>query len=81
MGWSTGSSLFSDVISILKDKIEDDVQREDLYYDLIEAFENYDCDTLDECKGEDKAFDRAYKQYVKDNFDIDDDEDEEEEDY
>jgi hypothetical protein len=58
MGWSTGSEIMDKVIS----------QAEDLGYEeslawfsiLIKIFEDYDCDTLGECLGQDVAFDDAY---------------------
>jgi len=69
MSWASGSGLFVEIISVMKNKLDDDDLRQSLYYDLIELFENYDCDTLDECRGEDKAFDAAYTEYVEDNYD------------
>lgn len=61
MGWSSGSSLFDDVIQILKDKVEDIPLREEIYMQMIPAFEGADCDTLDECMGRDIAFDSVFK--------------------
>ena len=67
MSWSTGSSLFSDIIGILQEQVPDDRVREEIYEELIRCFWNdYDCDTLDECQGDDKAFDRAFKDFVGD---------------
>ena len=60
MGWSHGSAVFSDIISALKEHIEDDELRVLVYFDLISAFENADCDNLNECLGEDPSFDEAY---------------------
>lgn len=61
MGWSSGSRLLGDVIESLQKHVPDDEAREAVYVELIDAFEDFDCDTLDECTGEDEAFDAALK--------------------
>lgn len=51
MGWSSGSLLMEQIISAFNRHC-DHVPFEnavEFYKDLIEAFENSDCDTLDEC--------------------------------
>lgn len=69
MGWASGSSMFSEIIEFLQETIEDDELRKDLYLGLIEIFENRDCDTLHECKGEDDAFDDAFEElYPEDDL-------------
>lgn len=60
MSWKSGSSIFADIVTALKEHIEDDDLRELVYFDLIHVFESHDCDTLYECLGEDAAFDEAY---------------------
>lgn len=52
---------FGDVAAV------DDVfsRREAVYADLIRLFENYDCDTLEECVGKDVAFDCAWMAHLK----------------
>jgi hypothetical protein len=78
--WTSGSELLSDIIDILKTKVEDDQLREDIYIDLINAFEDFDCDVIYECLGEDIAFDAAYNLIYEgdpDEDDIDDDLDDE----
>lgn len=62
MGWASGSSLMSDVIASVKKEVRDKDARTRLYIGLIEAFEEHDCDTLEECLGEDDAFDVALKE-------------------
>ena len=71
MGWSSGSAVFADIITVLKDKVEDIPLREEIYEDLIPVFENADCDTLDECLDIDIAFDTVFKGL---NPDIEDEE-------
>jgi hypothetical protein len=60
VGWSSGSQLMFDIIEKASDIIDDEDVRVQLYAHMIEMFENYDCDTLDECIGEDPAFDQAF---------------------
>ena len=62
MGWSSGSLLFNEVINTIKNNVVDDYKcRKIIYRSLITAFEEIgDCDTLDECRGKDEAFDEAW---------------------
>ncbi len=69
MGWSSGSVLFSDVITALKKHVKDAKVREKVYPTLIDAFEHYDCDTLYECQGEDDAFDKVWAKKYPDEED------------
>lgn len=62
MSWKDGSTLMSVIISNVKEKMDVE-DRESLYKDLIEYFENEDCDTLYECLKEDAAFDRAFDEH------------------
>jgi hypothetical protein len=60
MGWASGSSLFSDIIEAVNDCDIDEETRISLYEKLIPIFEDEDCDTLQECLGEDSSFDKVY---------------------
>lgn len=71
MSWSRGSGLFAEIIDALNDADVDDSQREKIYQHLIEAFEDLDCDTLDECVGEDPVFDKVFKEYSEPEEDED----------
>lgn len=62
MGWSTGSTLMSDIIEQFEDLDIDDDTKKKIYTTLIESFSNFDCDTLDECVGVDNSYDEAYKE-------------------
>lgn len=62
MGWASGSVLMSDIIDALVDSDVKDTIRIKIYKKLISCFENYDCDTLSECIGEDVAFDIAFRE-------------------
>lgn len=62
MGWSSGSPLMSRVIEAVAEHVPNNKSKLELFVDLIEAFEDFDCDTLDECLGEDAMFDAAYKE-------------------
>lgn len=60
MGWASGSRLMSDLIESVKNNVDNFESRVDLYLEMIKNFEDADCDTLDECLGEDEAFDEAW---------------------
>jgi hypothetical protein len=60
MGWASGSSLMSDIIATIQENVDDHDIRVQIYVDIINAFEDKDADTLDECLDEDEAFDEAY---------------------
>jgi hypothetical protein len=74
MGWGSGSGLMSSIIDAIQEEEIDDTVRQTIYQILIESFEDYDCDTLDECVGTDPAFDKAYYQ-IHPQEDNDDDDD------
>lgn len=59
MGWSGGSLLMSEVIAALQNHVDDEDVRKEIYLEIIEAFEDKDADTLDECVDEDPAFREA----------------------
>jgi hypothetical protein len=70
MGWASGSSLFSDIIEAFNDCDVDVETKKALYEKLIPIFEDEDCDTLQECLGEDSVFDQVYYAlYPKDEDD------------
>ena len=60
MGWASGSSLFSDIIEAINDCDVDDETKYMLYEKLITIFEDEDCDTLQECLGQDSVYDKVY---------------------
>jgi hypothetical protein len=62
MGWSSGTMVFSEIIEVLKDTVGDIPTRSEIYSGLIQVFENADCDNLDECIGEDIAFDDVWNE-------------------
>jgi len=61
MGWSGGSGLMLEVILSLKKHVTLKA-RHDVYWDIIPAFEDADCDSLIECVNEDPAFRAAYRE-------------------
>lgn len=72
MGWGSGSRLLCEVINIVYNYVENEDIRSYIYEDLIPAFADMDCDTIQECIGIDAIFDFEYKQYCKKNgFDYD----------
>jgi len=66
MGWSSGSYLFSEIVQIVRDSIQDYEDRVEFYRRLISLFEDRDCDTLHECLGDDEAFDTVWKELYPD---------------
>jgi hypothetical protein len=66
MGWASGSRLFDSVIKALKPVKAG--TRSLVYSLLIPAFEDFDCDTLQECLGKDPAFDKALRTVHPDWF-------------
>ncbi len=59
MGWASGSRMMSGIAAKLIAKVPDEASRYEIYRILITEFEEMDCDTLDECRGDDPALDRA----------------------
>lgn len=62
MGWSGGSELMDELIGCLKHEGVSDKSRSFIYANMIHAFENLDCDTLDECLDRDPIFDKIYEE-------------------
>lgn len=61
MGWASGSGLMSEIIREVKSTGVDFESRKEVYEVLIHCFEDHDCDTLQECVGEDIAFDAVWE--------------------
>lgn len=74
MGWSSGSAIMSEIISALKEVGISKEDKVEIYERLIQVFEDFDCDTLDECLTEDPAFKLAYNQLYPDYLSFEDDE-------
>lgn len=70
MSWSSGSVLMNNIIDELERVIPDDQERAEVFKVLIEAFEDFDCDNLYDCHGNDAAFDMAWEDiYPEDDED------------
>lgn len=59
MGWSRGADLFSEIAEMIFDKVGDEDDRKAIYDEMIELFEDFDCDNLHECVGIDFVLDEA----------------------
>lgn len=60
MGWCSGSELMGKAIQSIQTHVSHNPAiRRAIYRDLIPAFEDQDCDTLDECRGKDPSYDAA----------------------
>lgn len=66
MGWSSATGLMADIIGGFKKKKIPSAERRKAYAVMIPAFENYDADTLDECRGLDPEFDVCLPKYEED---------------
>lgn len=75
MGWASGSRLASELIDVAKVTITNEVERAAFYEKMIYVFEDSDCDTLDECVGNDDVFDEVWEELYPSTYD-DSDEDE-----
>lgn len=71
MGWASGSSLISDIIERMDSVEFESESKKEFYKILIEAFAERDCDTMDECVGEDDMFDEAYYEVYPERKDED----------
>jgi len=74
MSWGRGSELFSDVAEIIAENVVDDNVRKLIYIGLIDAFQNYDCDTLDECMDIYPVLDTLLEALVESDEEDEDDE-------
>lgn len=72
MGWGSGSSLMSNVISKLLEKGVDEASRKLVYEVLIPAMQNQDWDTETECMGEDAVYDATLEKLHPHWFENDD---------
>lgn len=59
MRWTFGADVMSDIIQVLLEEISEENKRYNIYEQLINIFDNYDCNELQECIGFDSSFDLA----------------------
>jgi hypothetical protein len=62
MGWSGGTDPMRRIIKVIKKNVPDKEARAIIYDEVIDAFEDQDWDTQDECLGIDKLFDKVLKE-------------------
>ena len=60
MSWARGSSLMERVIEVVENTVPLQLDRVEVYKGLIQAFEDMDCDTLEECIDDSAAFNKAF---------------------
>ena len=70
MGWSSGSGLLCQVIEIIEEHCHPDTDKVTLFTELITEFEDYDCDTINECLGQSPSFDIAYEKLYPESLDV-----------
>lgn len=59
MGWSSGTGVMDAIIKAVQPNVPDEAVRQAIYRPIIEALNEQDWDTQNECMGEDPAFDAA----------------------
>jgi hypothetical protein len=76
MGWASGSTLMDAIIGAVQKAVTDEEVRKAIYRPIYKTFREDDWDTVDECLGEDPAFDAVVRAVDPGWFhDDDDDED------
>ena len=61
MSWASGSRLASRLIEAAEQTIGNEEERVNFYDAMIDAYEDADCDTLDECMDIDPVFDMHWE--------------------
>jgi len=62
MGWAGGTEVMLTFINLLKANVPDDDKRKQVYLGAIEALEDADWDTMEECEDRDPMFDEALRE-------------------
>lgn len=70
MGWSSGSEILSRLIPLIENACEnlEPNHPRHLYSDIIDIFEDGDCDTCEEAMGISEDFDNAIKLRFKERY-------------
>lgn len=61
MGWASGSEIMDEVIHAVNKVDLSEADRVKIFLEVIDALEDRDWDTQDDCLGSDPAFDKALK--------------------
>ena len=67
MGWASGSEVMSGIIRTAKRHVPDEKTRVLIYRDIVDVLRDRDWDTLNECCGEDPAYDIIYNEIYPDS--------------
>lgn len=59
MGWSSGTGVMDAIIKAVQPNVPDEAVRQAIYKPIIEALNDQDWDTPDECMDQDPAYDAA----------------------
>jgi hypothetical protein len=49
MAWITGASIFAEIAETITRYVSNEDDRKMIYKELVELFQDYDCENLDEC--------------------------------
>lgn len=63
MGWARGSEIFETIAHVLMQEVDDDDARATIYENMVDIFEDADCDTLDEVAGIDPILDLVLEEH------------------
>lgn len=59
MGWGSGSRIMDGIIDAVEENVKDYDTRYKIYKSVYEVMRDADWDTIDECLGQDEAFDQV----------------------
>ncbi len=63
MGWARGGELVKRVARVVVGVVETAECRREIYEELVQVVLDFDCDTLDECRGIDTELDAAIDEH------------------
>lgn len=68
MSWKGGYELLDSLIEVVEETVDNDDAKAKIYERMIDEFMNCDCNTIFECIGKSKVFDRVYKDFYPQDF-------------
>ncbi len=68
MGWSSGRALATKMIDLIDYLSDNEYEKVQVFHDMINAFEDFDCDNLHECIGDSEAFDKAFQEMYPEHW-------------
>jgi hypothetical protein len=59
MGWNSGGDLMEELIKVVFRVVPSETARMNIYMAMVKAFEDHDCDVLEECMDLDEVYDQT----------------------